>query len=180
MAEESKLPEQLRRMEALLGEVDQFADAQARGKTRQIVQALMDMHGAALEKILDGIAAGPGVGLIEALAADPLVGSLLLLYGLHPVELEIRVGEALEKVRPYLHSHGGNVELLGIADGVVRLRLQGSCHGCPSSAATLKQTIEQAILEKAPDAAGIEVENEPAATETHPEAAGRVALTVIR
>jgi Fe-S cluster biogenesis protein NfuA len=61
-------------------------------------------------------------------------------------------------VKPYLHSHGGNVELLGIEEGVVRLRLHGSCHGCPSSSATLKNTIEEAIMEKAPDVAGIRVE----------------------
>ncbi len=91
-------------------------------------------------------------------AADPLVGSLLLLYGLHPVDLETRVHQALEKVRPLLKSHGGNVDLLGIDDGVVRLKLQGSCHGCPSSAQTLHNAIEEAIYEFAPDVAELKVE----------------------
>ena len=74
------------------------------------------------------------------------MGGLLLLHGLHPLDLEARVRQALDKVRPYLRSHGGNVELLGVDEGVVRLRLEGSCHGCPSSAATMRQTIEEAIL----------------------------------
>ena len=86
------------------------------------------------------------------------MSSLLLLYGLHPLDLEARVQQALEKVRPLLRSHGGNVELLGIADGVVRLRMLGSCHGCPSSAMTLKNAIEEAIYAAAPDATAIEVE----------------------
>jgi len=68
------------------------------------------------------------------------------------------VTQALDKVRPYLNSHKGNVELLGVDDGVVRLRLQGSCNGCASSAMTLKLAIEEAIQEYAPDIAGMEVE----------------------
>ena len=58
---------------------------------------------------------------------------------------------ALDKVRPYLKSHGGNVDLLSVVDGVVHLRLIGSCDGCPSSALTLKSAIERNIYEAAPD-----------------------------
>ena len=89
--------------------------------------------------------------LARALADDELVAHLLLLHGLHPVPLEERVREALDEVRPYLDSHGGDVELLGVEDGVVRLRLQGSCSGCPSSAVTLKLAIEDAIHRRAPE-----------------------------
>ena len=96
------------------------------------------------------------------------MASLLLLHGLHPLDLEARVRQALEQVRPYLRTHGGDVELLGVDDGVVRLRMQGSCHGCPSSAVTLKHTIEEAIYDAAPDVAAIEVEGvvEPPAAAT--------------
>jgi Fe-S cluster biogenesis protein NfuA len=160
--EDQNLHERIRRIETLLHEVEKFKDPDARRRTQEIVQALMDLHGSALEKILDKIASGgeDGLKLINSLAQDPIIESVMLLYGLHPLDLDARVGQALEKVRPYLHSHGGNVELLGIVDGVVRLRLQGSCHGCPSSAQTLKQTIEEAINERAPDATAIEVEGE--------------------
>jgi Fe-S cluster biogenesis protein NfuA len=81
-----------------------------------------------------------------------------LLHGLHPLDLECRVLQALEQVRPALKLHGGNVELIGIDDGVIRLRLLGSCHGCPSSSVTMKQTIEEAIIAKAPDAIGLDVD----------------------
>jgi Fe-S cluster biogenesis protein NfuA/nitrite reductase/ring-hydroxylating ferredoxin subunit len=81
--------------------------------------------------------------------------------------VEERVRQALDDVRPYLESHGGDVELLDVQDGVVRLRLQGSCQGCPSSAATLKLAIEDAIHQAAPDvervaAEGAVAEPEPA------------------
>jgi Fe-S cluster biogenesis protein NfuA len=81
-----------------------------------------------------------------------------LLYGLHPLHLETRVSQALDQVRPYLHRHKGDVVLMGVIDGVVHLRMQGSCHGCPSSAMTLKNAIEEAIYAAAPDVAAIEVE----------------------
>ena len=64
---------------------------------------------------------------------DELVSHLLLLHGLHPVSLGDRVLDALDEVRPYLESHGGDVELVGMEGPVVRLRMQGSCSGCPSS-----------------------------------------------
>ena len=67
--------------------------------------------------------------------------------------------EALEEVRPYLESHGGDVELLAVEDGVVRLRMQGSCSGCPSSAMTLKLAIEDAIRKHAPEVEQIEAED---------------------
>ncbi len=76
--------------------------------------------------------------LRERLADDGVVASLLLIHDLYPVPLDDRVAEALDSVRPYMESHGGDVELLGIEDGVARLRLQGSCKTCPASSATLE------------------------------------------
>jgi Fe-S cluster biogenesis protein NfuA len=181
IAKEKEFRTRLQRLEALLQQVERFADPAARAHTREIVQALLDLHGAGLELILEQVAAiGPaGLALIDRLAGDDLVGSLLLLHGLHPLGLEERVRRALEEVRPYLRSHGGNVELLGLRDGVVRLRLQGSYDGCPSSAVTMRQTIEEAILGKAPDVTAVEVEGlaeAPAATAAGPP---RVALPVL-
>jgi len=124
------------------------------------MQSLMDFHGAGLDRLMEIVseAGEAGYAVFDKFAEDDLVASLLLLYGLHPVPLETRVMGALDKVRPYLDSHGGNVELLGVADGVVRLRLQGSCKTCPSSAMTLKLAIEEAVYAAAPDVAAIEAE----------------------
>jgi Fe-S cluster biogenesis protein NfuA len=107
-----------------------------------------------------------GYAIFDKFSGDELVSNLLLVYGLHPLTLDERVGQALEKVRPHLHSHGGNVELLAIDEGVVRLRLHGSCKGCPSSAETLKLAIEAAIYEAAPDVVSIEAEGALETTST--------------
>jgi Fe-S cluster biogenesis protein NfuA len=159
-SDDAALREQMQRVESLIQEVDRFPDRAARATTQEIIQGLLDYHGAGIARILEHLAeAGEaGQAIRQRLAKDELVGSLLLLYGLHPLDLEARVRQALEQVRPYLRSHGGNVELIEMVDGTVRLRMEGSCHGCPSSAATLRTTIEEAIFNLAPDVAGIEVE----------------------
>ncbi len=116
-----------------------------------VVQALLDLYGAGLERMVEEIAARDDGQLAEALTQDELVAHLLLLHGLHPIPLEQRVRAALEQVRPYLESHGGNVELLEVDPPAVRLRLQGSCSGCPSSTMTLRLAIENAIRKEAPE-----------------------------
>jgi Fe-S cluster biogenesis protein NfuA/nitrite reductase/ring-hydroxylating ferredoxin subunit len=95
--------------------------------------------------------------LAERFAGDDLVASLLLVHGLHPHDVERRIEDALDSVRPYLGSHGGDVTLLGVADDVVRLQFAGSCKSCPSSAVTLELTVEDAVRAAAPEIASIEV-----------------------
>ena len=150
----------LAQVETLIGELDALPDGDARKTAVEAVQALLELHGDALDRLLELVAAKGETGevVLLELAADEMVGGLLLLHGLHPRTLEERVLGALAKVRPYLGSHGGNVELLGLRDGVARLRLEGSCHGCPSSTLTLKYAIEKEIAEAAPDLVDIVVE----------------------
>jgi len=151
---------QIERIESLIATLEQPAGHATQAAAQELVRRILDLYGAGLTRICDWLeAAGePGRSIREAMAGDDLVRSLLLLHGLHPLDAEARVLEALDQVRPYLRSHGGDVELLAVADGVARLRLTGSCHGCPSSAATMKRTIEEAILDRAPDVVAIEVE----------------------
>ncbi len=148
------------RIETLIQEVATFSDPHARATTEELVQTLLDMYGDGLARLLERIADAEtaGVALIETFADDDLLSSLLLLHGLHPIDIETRVIQALDAVRPSLKAHGGNVEFIGIEDGVARLRLEGSCHGCPSSMVTLKLTIEEAIYKAAPDLDRLEVE----------------------
>jgi Fe-S cluster biogenesis protein NfuA len=96
-----------------------------------------------------------------------MVASMLLLHGLHPDDLETRVLRGIEKVRPYLQSHGGDVELAGVRDGVVRLILRGTCGSCPSSSLTLKNAVEDALFEAAPDIVEIVAENAAAQGKAH-------------
>ncbi len=151
----------LRHFETLLEQINASVDSSTQAKIEEVIRVLMELHGAGLERLLDLIwESGPeGKALIDGpIVQDDLASSLLLLHGLHPLSLETRVSQALEKVRPYMRSHGGDVDILGITeDGVIHLRLDGTCHGCPSSRVTLKFAVEKAIYEAAPDAAGIEV-----------------------
>jgi Fe-S cluster biogenesis protein NfuA/nitrite reductase/ring-hydroxylating ferredoxin subunit len=164
------LQERVARMEMLLGEIEALDDPNARSKAAEVVQVLLELYGEGLARMMETVAGGvEGEQAFEAFADDELVSHLLLLHGLHPLDLETRVVKALEEVRPYLKSHGGNVEFLGVEDGVARLRMQGSCSGCPSSTMTLKLAIEEAIHKTAPDLEGIEAvgvaeEPEPAPT----------------
>lgn len=150
----------MQKVEELIRKLEALPDPEARATAVELMQSLMDFHGAGLDRLLEIVSeeGEAGYRIFDRFAGDELVGNLLLLYGLHPVPLETRVLQALDKVRPYLDSHGGNVELLGIEAGVVRLKLQGSCKTCPSSSATLKQSIEEAIYQAAPDVAAIEAE----------------------
>jgi Fe-S cluster biogenesis protein NfuA len=160
MIESAELKTSLARVESLIHEAERLGDPQLRGQIQELVAYLLDFHGAAIAKMVEDVAelGIPGRNLIEAWSRDELASSLLLLYDLHPIDRESRVLAALEQVRPYLQSHGGNVAFVGLADGIVRLRLEGHCHGCPSSTATLRTTIEKAIYEAAPDVADIVVE----------------------
>jgi Fe-S cluster biogenesis protein NfuA len=170
----------LQHLDALLREAEHLADPAARGRLREIVQAILDLHGSGLGRLLEHVAeAGEaGRGIIDACARDDVVGGLLLLHGQHPLGVEERVRQALDGVRPYLRSHGGNVELLDVRDGIVRLRLQGNCHHCPSSPVTMQQTVEEAIYGKAPEIAAVEVEGAAGAPPPDDDGA-RVALPVL-
>ncbi len=130
--------------------------AVARERAEQLVREVTDLYGAVLERMMDvALAADPD--LADRFAADDLVASLLLVHGLHPYDVERRVSDALDSVRPYLGSHGGDVSLLGVDDGVVRLQFQGSCKSCPSSAVTLELAVEDAVRAAAPEIDSIEV-----------------------
>jgi Fe-S cluster biogenesis protein NfuA len=171
----------LQRLDGLLSEAEDFADPAAAARTREIVQAVLDLHGTGLERLIGHlVAAGEaGASILDACAGDDVVSGLLLLHDLHPMDLETRVLRALEQVRPALRSHGGNVELVAVSEGVVHLRLEGNCHGCPSSAATMKMTIEEAIFANAPEVTSIEVQGLTNGQMTAPDGRALVTLSVL-
>jgi Fe-S cluster biogenesis protein NfuA len=153
------------RVEELLAE---FGHSATRDKAEELVRSLVQMYGAGLERMLEIV----GAETARKLAGDPLVGALLVVHDLHPLTTMERVRGALDEVRPYLGSHAGGVELLGVDDaGVVRLRLEGNCHGCPSSQVTATMAIERAILKDAPEVTKVLVEGvqaEPKLLQIHP------------
>lgn len=163
-------------IERLVQRVTSLADDDARATALELLQALMNLHGAVMARIVEVLAESGEAGRssLGKLGSDSLVCGLLVLYGVHPVPLEERVGQALEKVRPQLRKQGGSAELLGIADGVVTVKIHASGQGCGSSPDALKLTVQQAILESAPEVVQIVSEGVPSG------ASGFVPLNMIQ
>ena len=156
MANDSTTGDEIeRKLEALQARLDPRAFDQA----VELLQLVSEMYGSGLARIMD-LAGRHAPDLVADITADDLLASLLIAHGLHPDDIHVRIARALDGVRPFLAGHGGDVELLDIDEyvGAVRLRLLGSCDGCPSSAVTLRTTVERAILDSAPEVVIIDVE----------------------
>ncbi len=151
------------RIEHLLDLLRATVKPDAWAQVSELLELLTELYGAGLARIVELAAAGDGDGgLLARMAGDDLVAGLLVLHGLHPDSFTNRVQRALAEVRPYLATHAGDVELTGVDEdlGAVRLRMMGSCDGCPSSSITLKLAVERAIYEAAPEVTLIEVEGD--------------------
>jgi Fe-S cluster biogenesis protein NfuA len=148
------------RIETLLDELFALGDPAVSARAEELVAAVVALHGAALQRMLEGLDAEPGgADVVRRLAADDLVANLLLLHGLHPDDVNTRVQAALDRVRPYLGAHAGGIEFLGVDEhGVAQLQLKGNCDGCAGSAATVHNAVERAVLEAAPDVVSVHVE----------------------
>jgi Fe-S cluster biogenesis protein NfuA/nitrite reductase/ring-hydroxylating ferredoxin subunit len=181
--EERELQRRLARIDALVGELQQLPDLASRAMVEELLSTVLDLHGEALSRMLDALGerGNPQTDrLLHGMADDDLIRGVLLLHGLHPIDLRTRVEDALESVRPYMRSHGGGVELVGISGDVVRIQLEGHCKGCPSSTVTLKLAVEKAIYEAAPDVVAIEVADPVGtAASSPPDISGLVALPVV-
>jgi Fe-S cluster biogenesis protein NfuA/nitrite reductase/ring-hydroxylating ferredoxin subunit len=159
-----------------LAHLERVLDPLVFEQVQDVISLVTDLYGGGLARILE--LAGEAPALRERMAEDDLVASLLVLHDLHPLSLEDRVRRALESVRPYLGSHGGDVEILAIDgdEGVVSLRLLGSCDGCSSSSVTLELAVQAAIEEAAPEITRIDVEG---AEDSAEPAAGTGTITPI-
>jgi Fe-S cluster biogenesis protein NfuA/nitrite reductase/ring-hydroxylating ferredoxin subunit len=151
------------RIQEIIEQIDSLPNPAARALMQECLESVLSFYGQGLERILQ-IIKRSGIGAQRAyddLLDDNLVRGLLLIHGLHPSGLETRLREALDKIRPYLKSHGGDVDLLGIENGFARLRLRGSCQTCPSSSVTLELAVRHAIEEACPDLQDFHVEGAP-------------------
>ena len=158
-------------IQELVARLEEVRDPNARRMLQELLETTLSFYGHGLERILDVVEKVGDSQVRNALLRDEGVRGLLLIHGLHPVPLEQRLGEALAKVRPYMESHGGNVELLSLENDFATLRLKGHCQTCPSSTVTLELAVRAAIEEACPDLAGFEVEGAPTAHAHTPNAA---------
>ena len=156
----NEVPSQARRIEELVAKLGASGDPAFLATARELVEALMDLHGAALERMLEMASAAGAAGrdIADKFGRDDLVGSLLVLYGIHPLDLEARVRRALEKLEPRLRKHGHRIDLISVDEGAVRLRVGAGVASHGASAASLKAAVEEAIYAAAPDTEHLEIE----------------------
>jgi hypothetical protein len=157
--ERPPLEEALSRIDALATALDRVTDASAREAAREILQLVLDLHGLAFARALAIVAsAEDGRALIEHLAQDEQVRAALLLHGLHPEPIEERVQRAVERLESELGVLGFRVRVVAVGAAMARLRVDGA-HGPEGSRAIgLRQQIEAAIVDEAPDLDEIVIE----------------------
>jgi Fe-S cluster biogenesis protein NfuA len=159
VANGSEFQEKVKQLGSLIAQIDNLRDGPQKAAGKELVQLLMDVHGAGLERVMEIVfeSGASGPGLIDKLGQDSLVGSLLLLYSLHPDDLETRVQKAMERIRPRLRKLACSVDLMSAIDGNVRVQLTTTGHSCGSSSKDLRAIVEDGVFEFAPDVASLEI-----------------------
>jgi hypothetical protein len=160
MSQHRDFQTQLDLIAGLVRRIEDAADPSIRADARKLVELLMNLHGGGLERALEIIstAGDTGQSIIDRLGRDEMVSSLLVLYGIHPLDFETRLNQGIEKARVFLKSHSTELELLQNDASAVRLRLTPHGHGCGSNPAVLKEAVEELIYESAPDVTALIVE----------------------
>jgi len=153
VTEEKDFQQRVQKIAGLVEELSAAADPALRTQATEVVQLLMDLHGAGLERILEIIfkSGESGASLIDDLGRDPLVSSLLILYGLHPDDLPTRVERKFQQIRSKLHKMGAEATLVSVKDGEIRLHVSVDSHSCGSTRQNAKTLVEEAMYEAAPD-----------------------------
>jgi Fe-S cluster biogenesis protein NfuA len=158
MPKDPEFQRRLGSIDDLLRKIESAADPSLRADVQELVELIMSLHGAGLERILELIrsAGDPGEALIHKLGGDDLASSLMVLYGLHPLPFEARINQAVAKARTRLRPHGAELELISIQEGAVRLRLEGKSQGCGSQ--SLRELVEETFYLSAPDLTSLTIE----------------------
>jgi hypothetical protein len=159
VASEKEFLQKVRQLGTLVGELDQMPGSGSKTAARELIQLLMDVHSAGLERIMELVfeSGAEGEAMIGKLGEDAIVRNLLLLYSLHPEDLETRVLRALDLVGSRLRKFECKVELVSIRDGAVQLQLRTSGHTHGSAAKNLRSIVEEGIYDLAPDLASLTI-----------------------
>jgi hypothetical protein len=160
LGEEREFQERVKKIGSLVQELDNVADPAARTAAKALLQSLMDLHGTGLERVLEIVfqSGDAGSRVIDELGRDPLVSSLLILYGLHPQDLQTRVERKLEQIRSKLFKMGAEAESVSVNGGEVRLRIKADGHACGSTARSIRAMVEEEIYDAAPDLTSLTIE----------------------
>lgn len=155
----SEFQEQVRKLGQLITQFDQMPEGPQKTSCKALVQLLMDVHGAGLERMMEIVfeseVSGPAI--IDKLGHDTITSSLLLLYSLHPDDLETRVHKAMERIGPRLRKLSCSAELVRVEEGAVQVRINTSGHSCGSSAKDIQSIVEEGVYELAPDVTSLDI-----------------------
>ena len=159
MASKEQFQEKIRQLGALIGVLDAQTDECSNKSCRELIQLLMEVHGTALQRVLEIVdqSGNDGEQIIARAGNDPIVRPLLVLYSLHPETLETRVVKALDEARPRLRKLNAEAELVGMCDGAVKVRIRTTGHACGSTSKTVQSTVEECIYDFAPDLTSLEI-----------------------
>jgi Fe-S cluster biogenesis protein NfuA len=153
----------LSHLEQSLNDIETL-DESTRGRVLELLDGVDAVHRMALAQLGEQL----GAEEVERLrAAHPAIAWLMDAYGIG-VDQHTAAEEALEEIRPYIHSHGGQVHVLSARDGVVQVQLSGSCSGCTASAVTLQEGVERALREHVPGFMTLEVAEDADDATPHP------------
>lgn len=133
-------------------------DPAARAVAEELQAAIEAVHRAGLVKIVQAMRADDSTrAVLFELVDDPVVRLLLSLHGIIRPDPVTQAGQVLDTVRPQLHSHGGDVTLVRVEDGTAYVRLEGACNGCSMSSVTLRNLVEDALVQGVPAITTVEV-----------------------
>jgi hypothetical protein len=151
MSVTQEFQERIGHIDGLVQKLESSADPALRRTAKELMARLMELHGAGLDRMLE-IVVEVKPELVGTLADDPLVGSLLILYGLHPDDFETRARRGVDKVRPLLRSHGVRVNPVTVTETSVHIKMTGG------SSREMEAAIREALLEAVPDATEVVIE----------------------
>jgi len=154
---EKEFQEKMRKLGTLVGELDQMPGGGSKVATRELVLLLMEVHRTGLERIMELVFDAGKEQVINRLGQDPIVRNLLLLYSLHPDDLETRVLQALEAVKGRLRKVDREVKLVSIQDGAVQLQVHTTRHAHGSKIKDLRSILEGSVYDLAPDVASLTI-----------------------
>src|SRR5215470_10433407 len=148
MPRDAEFKQRVCQIDELVREIEQAGDPSFRTAAKALIQSLMDLHGAGIERMLEivHLSGDHGQAIIDQMGREDPVRGLLLLYGLHPLDMKTRVEQAFQKAQLQLRSHGASAELVGIDEqGMVRVRLE--LKGCSANTVAIQSELENAIRE---------------------------------
>jgi hypothetical protein len=157
VANATDFQQRVQQLGKLIAELEQMPDSPLKVAAGELVHLLMEVHGTAIERMMEIVfdSQSAAAETIDMLGNDPIVRSLLLLYSLHPEDLQTRVRKSIDVLRPRLRKLNYQMELLGLEEGVVRLQVESSGHACGSTTENVRSMVEEGVYEYAPDATSL-------------------------